>query len=214
MGHNPIIILGTGPEARIALDIFNDNQVLAYGFITFDPEKVGEELNDISVFGTLEDEDVIQMLKASEVDYAVMESDIDRRMEQFKGIRKYLEKPPANAVHNMAFVSPYAHVGFGNMINATAVVNANVHLDDMNMIHSGVSIEPDSRIGSYCTISSGVRIGSNATIEDEVFIGTGAVIHPGVKVGKGAIIGAGSVVLREVEPGSKVFGNPAQQINS
>ena len=41
-------------------------------------------------------------------------------------------------------------------------------------------------------------------------IGSGAVILCGVTIGEGAIVGAGSVVTRDVAPGTVVAGNPAR----
>ncbi len=41
-------------------------------------------------------------------------------------------------------------------------------------------------------------------------LGVNVTVLPFVRIGEGAIIGAGSVVTRDVEPGSVAFGNPAQ----
>jgi acetyltransferase-like isoleucine patch superfamily enzyme len=41
-------------------------------------------------------------------------------------------------------------------------------------------------------------------------IGSGATILPRITIGEGAIIGAGSVVTRDVAPGTIVMGNPAR----
>ena len=49
-------------------------------------------------------------------------------------------------------------------------------------------------------------------IEDDVFIGTRALVLKGVQVGSGSVIGAGSVVTRDVAPGTMVAGNPARLI--
>lgn len=50
-------------------------------------------------------------------------------------------------------------------------------------------------------------------IEDYVWIANNAMILPSCrKIGKGAVIGAGSVVVRDVEPMSVVSGNPAREI--
>lgn len=45
-----------------------------------------------------------------------------------------------------------------------------------------------------------------------VWIGAGSTILPGVTVGENAVVGAGSVVTRDVEPGTIVAGNPARLI--
>ena len=45
-----------------------------------------------------------------------------------------------------------------------------------------------------------------------VFIGVNSTILPGVTIGEGAVIGAGSVVLKDVEPYTLLAGNPAKFI--
>lgn len=52
------------------------------------------------------------------------------------------------------------------------------------------------------------------TVGDGVFIGAHAVLLPGVTVGAGAVIGAGSLVTRDIAPGTVVGGVPAQQIKT
>jgi acetyltransferase-like isoleucine patch superfamily enzyme len=50
----------------------------------------------------------------------------------------------------------------------------------------------------------------SVVIEDDVWIGPNATILKGVRIGAGAWIEAGSLVTRDVPPGSRVLGNPAQ----
>lgn len=47
-------------------------------------------------------------------------------------------------------------------------------------------------------------------IEDDVWIGPNVTILKGVRIGAGAFIEPGSLVTREVPPGARVLGNPAQ----
>ena len=51
-------------------------------------------------------------------------------------------------------------------------------------------------------------------IEDDVWIGPNAAILKGVHIGRGAWIEAGSLVTRDVPPGARVMGNPAQVIGT
>lgn len=55
-------------------------------------------------------------------------------------------------------------------------------------------------------ISKGIRIG------DDVWLGCNTTILDGVNIGDGSIVGAGSVVIRDVEPYSVYAGNPAKKI--
>lgn len=47
-------------------------------------------------------------------------------------------------------------------------------------------------------------------IEDDVWIGPNVTVLKGVRIGAGAWIEAGSLVTRDVPPGMRVMGNPAQ----
>ena len=87
-------------------------------------------------------------------------------------------------------------------------------------------------IGNHCVITGGVTLSTHGfdlavlrekygeflcssgkiVLEDNVFIGTNAIILKGVTIGKDSIIGAGSVVTRDIPPGSVAAGNPCRVI--
>jgi sugar O-acyltransferase (sialic acid O-acetyltransferase NeuD family) len=212
MEEKQIIIVGTGPEARIAADVYAAMGHVVLGFLEIDPERSIRELNDINVVGHY-DEDVSRaLLKDSRVEFIVAAGDMAERQRIYQKVAQRTKRPSANAVHPLSWQSGNARVGFGNIFNAFSAINANSEVGDMNHFHSGVTVETDVRIGNYCNFNAGARIGANVHVEDGVFIGTGAVIHPGVQLGEGCLVGAGSVVLRSVEAHKKVFGNPAQSL--
>jgi len=49
-------------------------------------------------------------------------------------------------------------------------------------------------------------------VEENVWVGAGAAVLKGVHIGKDAVVGFGSVVVRDVEAGSVVAGNPARPV--
>lgn len=59
---------------------------------------------------------------------------------------------------------------------------------------------------------NGRRGSAPVIIGDHVWIGSRAMIMKGVTVGDGAVIAAGSVVTRDVAPGSLVGGAPAREL--
>jgi maltose O-acetyltransferase len=100
-------------------------------------------------------------------------------------------------------------------------------------IAEGVYLDPGFAwlidIGDQTTIGPGVtilahdatpklRVGYSAvarvSIGARVFVGAHALILPGVTVGDDAIVGAGSVVRRDVAPGTVVAGNPAEEVGT
>lgn len=55
------------------------------------------------------------------------------------------------------------------------------------------------------------RLGE-VVIGDEVLIGANSMILPGVTIGDGAVVAAGSVVHKDVAPGTFVGGNPLREL--
>lgn len=49
-------------------------------------------------------------------------------------------------------------------------------------------------------------------IEDDVWVGMNCIVLPGVTIGRGSVIGAGSVVTKDIPPGTVAAGNPARVI--
>lgn len=77
-----------------------------------------------------------------------------------------------------------------------------------------VHIGHDAIIGKNCELAPGVVICGHVEIGDGVKIGVNACVRPFVKVGALARIGCGAVVIRDVEPGQIVAGNPAKPIRA
>ncbi len=54
---------------------------------------------------------------------------------------------------------------------------------------------------------------ANVSLRKGCWIGANVTILPGVEVGRNAVVGAGSVVTKDVLPGTVVAGNPAKEIS-
>ena len=85
-------------------------------------------------------------------------------------------------------------LGLGVALNLHATVDHDATVDDW------------SQINCHCDLTAAVRVGK------EVFLGSRVSVIPNVKIGDGAYVGAGSVVLRDVAPGSKIVCPPARRI--
>lgn len=87
------------------------------------------------------------------------------------------------------------------------------------MHRHGIVLGP-SELGSNCLIHQNVTIGQRVAAGDHgvpvignnVWVGPGAIITGAIRVGDGAVISAGTVLSKDVPPGSLVAGNPGRVI--
>lgn len=207
----PVIIIGTGAEARVALDMCNTLEVLVYGFLTEDVEEIHQELNDILILGELGGKDAENILKEENTRILLAVKDPDKRQEMVEELSSK-RADIISLVHPSAVVSPYAQIGNGSLVYAQATVHANSMVGAYSLVMSGVVISPDVVIGENVTIESNAVIGANVVIEDECVIGSGAVIQAGLTIGRESLVGAGAVVLTDVPENATVFGNPAKVV--
>ncbi|HYG81449.1 MAG TPA: acyltransferase [Pyrinomonadaceae bacterium] len=115
-------------------------------------------------------------------------------------------------------------------IQKGARVGRNCKISSHTFICEGVTVEDEVFIGHgvkfindkypRATTASG-RLQTDedwaverTTVRRGASVGTGATILGGVEIGERAIVGAGSVVTRNVPPGSIVAGNPAKVIKA
>lgn len=89
----------------------------------------------------------------------------------------------------------------------------------IKIVHGGpVVINCSAEIGDNVDIYQYTTIGSSylnaANIGDNVYIGPSVCIVEGVEIGDGATIGAGAVVVKDVQSGTTVAGNPARVISN
>lgn len=75
-----------------------------------------------------------------------------------------------------------------------------------------VHIAHNCSVGARTLIAAGVVVSGSVTIGTDVWIGPNATIIDYISVGDGAHISLGSVVMRAVDAGVKVLGNPAKRI--
>jgi maltose O-acetyltransferase len=123
-----------------------------------------------------------------------------------------------NAVIRSPFFCDY---GFNIRIGAEVFLNFNcvvldvvaVTIGERTQIGPGVQILAADHPRDSEQRRAGLEFGRPIDIGSNVWIGGGALILPGVTIGDDAVIGAGSVVTRDVAPGSTVVGNPARQIS-
>jgi sugar O-acyltransferase (sialic acid O-acetyltransferase NeuD family) len=208
---NPILIFGAGSLGMTALDIFQRNEVVVYGFLDDNKDLHGTQFGEVSVLGDTDDDGFLKLIGPKcEVCIAIGNTRVRRELVRMVHERRKVQL--VNAIHDRAIVSTLAVIGHGNLIGAGVVINAYATIGQHCIVQSGAVIESQATLGDFVHVGTGSFINSGVTIADSAFIGTGVTIIPGVSIGKDARIGAGSVVVESVAAGATVFGNPAKKV--
>lgn len=108
-------------------------------------------------------------------------------------------------------------------IGEGCVIQSNVTITDPQYVRIGNNVHLTGctlfcHDGSVAMLKAayGVQLDSVGKIDihDNVFVGHQAIIMPGVTIGENSIVAAGSLVTRDVMPGTVVAGIPARPITT
>ena len=207
----PVIILGTGGIGRAALEIFESNGVVVYGFLEDDEKEHGKEIDTIPVLGKTDDDGFLKLIgKKCEAFVAADENSYRHSLVELLHERRKMQ--PVNALHQTSVIAKSASIGHGNFINQHVKIGAGAEIGSHCILHSGALLDFNVKVADFVQVGAGAVVGSGVTIEEGAFIGSGVTIVSGVTIGKNARVGAGSVVIANVKAKETVFGNPAQAI--
>lgn len=208
-----LIIIGAGGDGKNTAEIVKEigDEWNLLGYLDDDPKKQSIEINGVLVLGKIAD-----IAKYDSSYFIVLVGTardifIKKRIVTKLGIssRNY-----ATIIHPSARVSKYANIGRGSVIYPGVTIMTNAEIGNHVFIASKTNIGHDTQIGDYVLISALAAIAGNVTIEEGAYIGLNSSIREGVTIGEWSIVGMGSVVLKDVEPFTKVVGNPARSIGS
>jgi UDP-3-O-[3-hydroxymyristoyl] glucosamine N-acyltransferase len=89
---------------------------------------------------------------------------------------------------------------------------ADTIIGDGTKIGGLVVIAHNSIIGKKCQIVDFTIVGGSSSIGDMCYLGINSTIKNNIKIGNNVIVAAGAVVIKDVQDGDIVAGNPAKSI--
>lgn len=98
----------------------------------------------------------------------------------------------------------------GVIVSQNVVISANVRIERHAYVNIGAIVGHDVTIREFAFIGPGVCLNGDVEIGRACHIGATAAFRPGVIVGDESVVGMGAVVVRNVEAGTTVVGNPAR----
>lgn len=117
-------------------------------------------------------------------------------------------------IHNSVSVLPSSKIGKGCIIMKSVSLSSNVQIGDFVSIMTQSVIGHDVKIGTGSHVGPFSFMGGKSTAEENVQLYVRSTILPKIKIGKNSVVGAGSVVLKDIEEETTVFGNPARMIQN
>lgn len=207
-----LYIIGAGGCGREVLNIIKEIHAIQgprwniMGFLDDTEDPLAGKECDYAVVGTIKD------FQPGENDVAVM------AIASPQAKQKLVPELKERGVVFESVIYPYVNLGRFNKIGEGAVIyngfgmSVNVEIGNFATLLA-CGLGHDVQIGDYCTISTWCNIMGGVKIGNGVFMGGNCAVAPNAVIEDNAFVGVGSVVLRRVKKGTRVFGNPAREID-
>ena len=97
---------------------------------------------------------------------------------------------------------------------AGTVINSSSTIGDFTIMYTKSSLDHDNILGNYASLAPNATTGGNVTIGDFSAIGISAAIKHGVTMGSHCVLGGGSILLKNCEHNTLLYGVPAKKIRT
>ncbi|MEN9958071.1 MAG: UDP-3-O-acylglucosamine N-acyltransferase, partial [Bacteroidota bacterium] len=154
----PVIIIGVNPFALEVAHIFQQNNVVIYGFLDDDVKKKDTMIGEIPVLGTTEDESYWGLIGKSCAVFVALENPTERK-KMIELIEEDRKTKPVHAIHPSAQIAHVKSLAYGIFIGANVVVGAETKIADHVIVGPGSIIETGASIEEFSQIGAGSVIG-------------------------------------------------------
>lgn len=203
-----LIVGATAPDVLKLVTAINNagkDYLICEGFLDDDPAQLGRDFMGYPVLGTTDDFGgrFKEMCVVNNV-----ARDMPTRM-------KVVNKLSAMNVQRLTLIHPSvevheAQIGAGCIIQEGVVLGPLSVVGDDSVLYAHAVIGHECTLGRVVFVANNAIVGARSRVGDGAFIGLNSVVLPSLSIGAWSTVGAGAIVLRDVEPNTSVFGNPAR----
>jgi sugar O-acyltransferase (sialic acid O-acetyltransferase NeuD family) len=197
-----VVVVGAGGHAKVVIATLHAVGHEVAAIVDNDVTRKGHRVLGVPVVGTLE------VLQASTFEAGVIAIGNNRVREELASAYplRWL-----TVVHPAALVHGSVQLGAGTVVFARAVIQPECIVGEHVIVNTSASVDHDCVIGDFAHIAPGVHLAGNVHVGKGSLLGIGSVAIPGTRIGEHVTIGAGSVLVREIQDGALVYGNPARE---
>jgi len=207
-----VLIIGTGAQAKYAIEIFTLIKMPVSGLICLSSDKPAEGINGVDVLGSMDD--FKKIYSDRNKPFLLLANSSNKVKEELSEKLSGYSPAYINAIHPSAVIATTAQLGRGIIINPNAVIQPNAKIGNHVMIHAGVIVEHDCVVGDYVNLAPRAVLAGHAKVGKGTTVYTGAVIIPVVEIGEYSKVGAGAVLLKSIGDNVTVAGIPALPVKS
>ena len=210
MRQEKVIVIGTGNQAEVVIDIINQQNEYEIIGVT----SLSADLEEFCGYPVLGNDSELKKIEKNNSFKLAMGIGGYRSNHNRKRVFESLKKQGfdfINVIHPHSSISKTARLGEGISVYAGAVINTAATIEDNVILALNSSVGHHSKIGKHSLLSAAASIGANAKVGDESLIAMGARLISGIKIGEKVTVAAGAVVVDSIESDKTVFGIPAKQ---
>lgn len=208
----PVLILGGWGSGQVVTSVIEDiNRIEpaweVRGFLN-DFEEIGTNVGAYPVVGRTSEAPEYAN-RGVYLHYAMRNAKFAKsRIERFKSMNIPTEAF-ATFIHPNTQLSGNRGIGHGSLLCAQVNLSFGAKVGDHNHLYGSSFIGHDSEIEPYAWVANNSAVGARCLIKEGAHLGTNCSLREDVVIGAYAIVGIGAVVLKDVEDGAIVVGNPA-----
>jgi sugar O-acyltransferase (sialic acid O-acetyltransferase NeuD family) len=208
-----IVIIGArfDGHAKVVLEIIqSERKYEVAGFVDDNLFGKNIKIRDLSIIGRMNDLEKLKSQLGLYGAIVAIGNNSQRRFLAEKVQKTGLEL--INAIHPTVHIDTGVTIGKGNVFCQGVIIVTGTKIGNCVNIHTGATVDHDNVIDDGANLGPGVHTAGRVTICKDAFLGTATAVIPDGIIGEGAVTGAGTVVIRPVEPYTKVVGVPAKMI--
>lgn len=211
-----LVIFGTGGFAREVHQLVEDinAHLPAFDFLGFLDEDMSRHGTQVHGFPVLGGIAWLGDAACGDVQVSVAIGNPAAKRKVINAIAGVTAAPLATLIHPRAWIGNRVSIGAGSIVCAGALITTDIAIGRAVIVNIGSTVGHDAALHDYVTVAPTVNISGAVVVGEGVDLGTGATIIQGKHIGAWTIVGAGSVVIRNIEPNVTAVGSPAMAIKS